>query len=197
MRPPHRLVIVRRDQPGVLEALRRSADRWPAETMIMLDRRERDRRVRGQRIMLERRRRQRRVEPDSTWYTHGFVVVETPKLPAEAVLLQRLARYPGVHVDRVPTEAGQPVRDPSATAPPPSAADLPPAWAGADRPRPDEGGPDPVRSRAVTQLARELIDRRRQWLCPVCSRPLQGSGEVLFHGQLLVHAACRSGARGR
>jgi hypothetical protein len=181
----------------VLEALRQSADRWPAGTMIMVDRRAGDRRVRMQRTVLERRRRQRRVEPDSTWYTQGFIVVETPRAPADAVLLERLARYPGVHVDRALWEAGQPAGDPPVTASTPSPADLPPPLAGANGTSRDEAGPDLLRSRTVTQLARELIDRRRQWLCPVCSRPLQGSGEVLVQGQLLVHAACRSGARSR
>ncbi len=49
----------------------------------MRDRRERDRRVIVQEVSMERRKRQRRAEPDSMWYTHGFIVVETAEPPEE------------------------------------------------------------------------------------------------------------------
>lgn len=50
----------------------------------MWDRRERDRRIILQEVSMERRRRQRRTEPDSMWYTHGFIVVEGTQPPDES-----------------------------------------------------------------------------------------------------------------
>ena len=40
-----------------------------------------------QQMTMERRRSQRRAEPDAMWYTHGFVVIETPWLPMEGIRL--------------------------------------------------------------------------------------------------------------
>jgi hypothetical protein len=56
----------------------------------MLDRRQRERRVRLQQATIERRRSQRRAEPHAMWYSHGFIVIETPGLPAEAIRLNTL-----------------------------------------------------------------------------------------------------------
>jgi CheY-like chemotaxis protein len=36
---------------------------------------------------IDRRRIQRRAEPHAMWYTHGFIVVETPAIPTEAIQL--------------------------------------------------------------------------------------------------------------
>jgi hypothetical protein len=38
-------------------------------------------------MTIERRRSQRRAEPDAMWYTHGFIVIETPWLPLEGIRL--------------------------------------------------------------------------------------------------------------
>jgi hypothetical protein len=53
----------------------------------MADRRQRERRLRLQQVTIERRRSQRREEPQAMWYTHGFIVIETPGLPMEAIPL--------------------------------------------------------------------------------------------------------------
>jgi hypothetical protein len=38
-------------------------------------------------VTIERRQAQRRADPHAMWYTHGFIVVETPGLPTEAIQL--------------------------------------------------------------------------------------------------------------
>jgi hypothetical protein len=53
----------------------------------MPDRRHRERRLRLQQVAIDRRRTQRRAEPHALWYTHGFIVVETPGPPTEAIQL--------------------------------------------------------------------------------------------------------------
>ena len=82
-----RLIIVQRTHRTVLQAILQNPDRWPARSAVMLDRRLRERRVKIQQVALERRRGQRRVEPDAMWHTHGFIVVETPSTPNEAIPL--------------------------------------------------------------------------------------------------------------
>jgi hypothetical protein len=84
---PWRLIVVQRTYRDVLQGILRNPDRWPARSAVMPDRRHRERRVRLQQVTIERRRSQRRTEPDPMWYTHGFMVVETPALPTEAILL--------------------------------------------------------------------------------------------------------------
>ncbi len=84
VRRPRYLVIVRRGETRLYEELQNNLDRWPEGTTVIWDRRERDRRVIMQDVILERRRRQRRSEPDSMWYTHGFIVVETTDPPAQS-----------------------------------------------------------------------------------------------------------------
>jgi hypothetical protein len=54
---------------------------------VMVDRRHRERRLRLQQVTIERRRSRRRAEPDAMSYTHGFIVIETPGLPTEAIQL--------------------------------------------------------------------------------------------------------------
>jgi hypothetical protein len=61
-----------------------SADRSPAGTALLLDRRERERRVLRQQVTIERRQEQRRAEPDAMWHLRGFVVVQTVQLPIES-----------------------------------------------------------------------------------------------------------------
>jgi hypothetical protein len=85
MRPPRRLIVVRRGETGTFQALQESLDRWPAGTEVIWDRRVRDRRAAIRPITTERRHTQRRTEPDAMWYTHGFIVVETNRPPEEAV----------------------------------------------------------------------------------------------------------------
>jgi len=85
MRAPQRLIVVRRGETGIFQALQESLDRWPEGTQVIWDRRERDRRALIRPITMERRRAQRRTEPDSMWYTHGFIVVETNRPPEESV----------------------------------------------------------------------------------------------------------------
>jgi hypothetical protein len=75
------VVIVRRGETQLYQELLNSLDRWPEGTTVMWDRRERERRVISQGVTIDRRRRQRRSEPDSMWYTHGFVVIETTEPP--------------------------------------------------------------------------------------------------------------------
>jgi hypothetical protein len=87
MRRPCRLIVVRRDRIETLKVILGSADRWPAGTSLMLDRRERERRMLRQRVTIERRQHQRRAEPDAMWYLRGFVVVETSRLPMEGIHL--------------------------------------------------------------------------------------------------------------
>ena len=83
MRSSHRLIIVRRGETGIFQAIRENLDRWPEGTRVIWDRRERDRRVVMRPVTLERRRSERRSAPDSMWHTHGFVVVETSQPPGE------------------------------------------------------------------------------------------------------------------
>jgi hypothetical protein len=84
---PWRLIVVQRTHHTVLQGILQNPDRWPAHSAVMRDRRQRDRRVRMQQVTIERRRSQRRAEPDAMWYTHGFIVIETPSLPMEAIRL--------------------------------------------------------------------------------------------------------------
>jgi hypothetical protein len=81
MRGPRRLIVVRRGETGIFHALQEGLDRWPEGTQVIWDRRVRDRRVVIRPVTLERRRTRRRTEPDSMWYTHGFIVVETGEPP--------------------------------------------------------------------------------------------------------------------
>lgn len=81
MRTTRRLIVVRRGETGIFQALQESLDRWPEGTRVIWDRRVRDRRATLRPVTLERRRTQRRSEPDSMWYAHGFIVVEIPRLP--------------------------------------------------------------------------------------------------------------------
>lgn len=92
MHLPQRLIVVRRGEIGVFQAIVDNLDRWPEGTGVIWDRREGERRKRHQMAPIERRERQRRAEADSMWHTHGFVVVETAMLPAKAVQLPSLAR---------------------------------------------------------------------------------------------------------
>jgi hypothetical protein len=81
------MIVVRRGESDTFRMILDSPDRWPAGTTLMLDRRERERRVLHQQITLERRQRPRRTEPDAMWYTHNFIVVETERLPLQAMQL--------------------------------------------------------------------------------------------------------------
>ena len=84
---PSRLIVIRRGDSVTLNAILQSRDRWPARTALLMDRRERERRVLQQEMMIERRQRQRRMEPGSMWYTHGFTVAETSRVPMQAIAL--------------------------------------------------------------------------------------------------------------
>jgi hypothetical protein len=85
---PYRLLIVRRDRPEVLRAILNSRRQWPPGTAVMLDRRRADRRVRALRMLTDRRVRQRRADMDPNWHTHGFIVRDVARVPAEAAVLQ-------------------------------------------------------------------------------------------------------------
>jgi hypothetical protein len=87
MRRPFQLIVVRRDRPETLRNILGGTDRWPHGTAVMLDRRVGERRTQSQQVMLERRHGPRRAEPDAMWHTHGFIVVETQRIPRQAVLL--------------------------------------------------------------------------------------------------------------
>jgi hypothetical protein len=82
-----RLIVVRHDRPDTLRNILDAADRWPPGTAVMLDRRHHERRKQSRQTTLERRRWPRRAQPDAMWYTHGFIVVETPRIPRQAVWL--------------------------------------------------------------------------------------------------------------
>ena len=82
-----RLIVVQRTHRAVLQGILQNPDRWPARSAVMPDRRHRERRVRIQQVTIERRRSQRRSEPHPMWYTHGFIVIETPEVPTEAIRL--------------------------------------------------------------------------------------------------------------
>ena len=82
-----RLIVVQRTHLAVLQGILQNPDRWPAGSAVMTDRRHRERRLRMRQVTIERRRAQRRAEPHAMWYTHGFIVVETPGLPTEAIQL--------------------------------------------------------------------------------------------------------------
>ena len=87
-----RLIVVRRGDSEIFASILNAGDRWPAGTALMVDRRERERRVLlQQRVTLERRKRQRRGEPHPMWYSYGFMVVETVRLPVQAILLDTTA----------------------------------------------------------------------------------------------------------
>lgn len=88
---PARLIVVRRGDTEIFTSILTGGDRWPAGTFLLVDRRERERRLLLQQVALERRRRQRRAEPNPIWYTHGFMVVETEKLPVQAIQLDAAA----------------------------------------------------------------------------------------------------------
>ena len=79
----HRLIIVRRGETGIFQAIQDNLDRWPEGTRIIWDRRERERRTTIRPVILERRSHERRTPPDGMWYTHGFIVVEASE-PAGA-----------------------------------------------------------------------------------------------------------------
>jgi hypothetical protein len=78
------VVVVRRGETRLFQELQSSLDRWPEGTAVVWDRRHADRRTVVQEVSIERRRRQRRAEPDSMWYSHGFVVVEATEPPEES-----------------------------------------------------------------------------------------------------------------
>jgi hypothetical protein len=82
-----RLIVVRRDRVGMLRNILDAIDRWPPGTAGMLDRRVGERRTQSQPLTLEQRRRPRRSEPDAMWSRHGFIVVETQRIPRQAVSL--------------------------------------------------------------------------------------------------------------
>ncbi len=81
MPPPHRLIIVRRGETAIFQAIQQNLDRWPEGTRVIWDRREQDRRAIMRPVTIERRQGERRTSPDSMWHTHGFIVVETSRLP--------------------------------------------------------------------------------------------------------------------
>jgi hypothetical protein len=82
MRLP-RLIIVRRGEAGIFQAVQDNLDRWPKGTRVIWDRRERERRVMIRPVTLERRQSERRTAPDPMWYTHGFIVVEAIQPPPD------------------------------------------------------------------------------------------------------------------
>jgi DNA-binding response OmpR family regulator len=82
-----RLIVVRRDRQQMLHHILSASGRWPPRTAVMLDRRVGERRTRLKRLILERRRGTGRGEPDVMWHTGGFIVVETHRIPRQAVLL--------------------------------------------------------------------------------------------------------------
>jgi len=81
VRLPHRVIIVRRDQPAVFQAIPSGLGRWPTGTSVMWDRRDR---------IVEWRPPERRAPVESMWHTDGFIVVEMDRLPPEAVRPQPL-----------------------------------------------------------------------------------------------------------
>jgi hypothetical protein len=84
---PWRLIVVQRTHRAVLQGILQNPDRWPARSAVMPDRRHRERRLRMQQVTIERQRSQRRAEPHTMWYTHGFIVIDTPEVPTEAIRL--------------------------------------------------------------------------------------------------------------
>jgi hypothetical protein len=84
MRAPHRLIIVRRGETAIFQAIQQNLDRWPEGTRVIWDRREQERRTVLRPVTIERRRAERRTSLDSMWYTHGFIVVEA-RAPASPV----------------------------------------------------------------------------------------------------------------
>jgi hypothetical protein len=84
---PWRLIVVQRTHRVVLQAILQNPDRWPSRSAVMVDRRQRERRVRIEQVTVEQRQSRRRAEPGVGWYTHGFIVIETPELPIEAIRL--------------------------------------------------------------------------------------------------------------
>jgi hypothetical protein len=87
LRSSNCLIVVQRTHRAVLQGILQNPDRWPTRSAVMVDRRHRERRLRMQQVTIERRRSQRRAEPHAMWYTHGFMVIETPGLPTEAIAL--------------------------------------------------------------------------------------------------------------
>jgi hypothetical protein len=92
---PYRLIVVSRDRRDTLHSILDAPERWPVGTAVMLDRRTGERRVQAQRTTIERRQRPRRAEPDTMWRTPGFIVVETPSLPKQAIVLPVPRPNPG------------------------------------------------------------------------------------------------------
>jgi CheY-like chemotaxis protein len=84
---PWRLIVVQRTHRPVLQGILQNPDHWPPRSAVMPDRRHRERRLRLRQVAIDRRRTQRRAEPHALWYTHGFIVVETPGPPTEAIQL--------------------------------------------------------------------------------------------------------------
>jgi CheY-like chemotaxis protein len=84
---PWRLIVVQRTHRPVLQGILQNPDHWPPRSAVMPDRRHRERRLRLWQVTIDRRRTQRRAEPHAMWYTHGFIVVETPGPPMEAIQL--------------------------------------------------------------------------------------------------------------
>ena len=78
-----RLIIVRRGETGIFQAIQDNLDRWPEGTRVIWDRRERERRATIRPVIVERRSQERRTAPDAMWYTHGFIVGEASE-PAGA-----------------------------------------------------------------------------------------------------------------
>jgi hypothetical protein len=90
VRSPCRLIVVRRDRPEIFDAIVSGIGRWPAGTAVIWDRREGERRSGVRPVVADRRRAERRAAAASMWQTHGFLLVETDRLPAEAIRLQPL-----------------------------------------------------------------------------------------------------------
>jgi hypothetical protein len=71
------LIVVRRDQPDLFQALLASTAGDPM-VQVILDRRQRDRRVILRDVDTDRRRRaDRRAAPDTLWLSRGFLVTRT------------------------------------------------------------------------------------------------------------------------
>jgi CheY-like chemotaxis protein len=72
---------------SVLQGILQNPDRWPTRSAVMADRRHRERRLRmrqGRSTAAESSAARSRTP---MWYTHGFIVVETPAIPTEAIQL--------------------------------------------------------------------------------------------------------------
>jgi hypothetical protein len=73
-RPSHYLVIVRAGQAAIFEALKRDLAQEPHPATLIWDRRST-----APEGKPDRSRSERRAMPDSTWQTHGFLVVEADR----------------------------------------------------------------------------------------------------------------------